>query len=117
MSDLDFIGAGEGLGTKFVTLRVKRIDADKLRQKLGGMTAQAIPVVLPLIEQAPEAALRAAMPFATQKALTDYGVELEYQISDAPPRPGEVAPSKFGAGLVTGCGLMAAALWAWARVK
>ncbi len=117
MSELDFIGAGEALGTKFVTLRVKRIDTDKLRQKLGGMTGQAIPVVLPLIEQAPEAALRAAMPFATQKALTDYGVELEYQISDAPPRPGEVPPTKFGAGLLTGCLATVAAMWAWMRSK
>lgn len=103
---LDVLGAGEGLGTKYITLRVKGVDMDKLRQKFGGYAN-----VLTLVDMAPEVALRTALPVAAKKAATDYGVELDWQVTDAPPQPGVAPPSNFGTGVLSG-GAMMAALWA-----
>jgi hypothetical protein len=99
---LDLLGAGEGLGTKAITVRVKRVDVDRLKQKVGNATA-----ILPFVDQAPEIALRAALPAVARMAANDYGVELEWQLSDAGGRELE---GNGGVALGFGVGIGLAAL-------
>jgi len=100
-SGLDCLGAGEGLGTRYITVRVKSIDVDKLAQKVGRAAA-----ALPLADQAPEPILRAALPVATNLVKNDYGVDLEWQISKVPPgAKGFEENSGFGYGVGAGAGL------------
>lgn len=110
---LDCLGAGEGLGTKYITLRVKRVDVERLRQKLGGATGAAMPAAMALVDQAPEVALHTAMPYATKKAMDDYGVELEWQVTDAPLKPGQKTQSKFGVGIISGGAIAVGSWFAW----
>lgn len=107
---LDYLGAGEGLATKYITLRVKRIDVEKLKQKLGGSTGAYASAGLPLVDTLPEIALRTALPFVAKKAADDYGVDMEWQVTDAAPNKGQ-SSGGFGEGIFAGtCG--AAVLWA-----
>lgn len=100
---LDLLGAGEGLGTQYITLRVKRIDPARLEQKVGRVAA-----ALPVVDLAPEPTLRAALPIATKMIRDDYGIDLDWQISDAPPGKGALAQnSGFGWGVGAGVGLAA----------
>ncbi len=101
---LDLLGAGEGLGKYAITVRVKSIDPDRLAQKVGG-AAKA----LPLVDQAPEIALRAALPWAAGMARNDYGVDLDWQIAKVPPGAGPLEKND-GLGLGVALGLGAAAL-------
>ncbi len=111
---LELLGAtGDGLSTKYITLRVKHIDVDKLKQAIGGSTGAAIPMTLPLIDQAPEMALRAALPFVVKKAADGYGIDLEWQVTDAPPIKGQKPQSKIGIGIATGLGISGAGFAAW----
>lgn len=98
---LDCLGAGEGLGTRYVTVRVKTIDADKLRQKVGSAVA-----ALPLADQAPDPILRAALPVAAKMIRDDYGIDIEWQVSKVPvgAKPLE-ENSGFGYGVGAGVGL------------
>lgn len=114
MEDLDLLGA-EGLASQFITLRVKGVDKAKLAQALGGgAKGAAIPAALAVADFAPRQALELAMPLVVTKA-GDYGVDLEYQISAAPPEAGTKPKSQFGKGLVLGAALGAGGLWAWSR--
>lgn len=106
---LDVLGA-EGLAAKYIVLRVRSIDADRLKQKVGGMAGASLPWALPLIDQAPEVVLRTALPLAAKKVQDDYGVTLDWDVSDAPPEKGQALPSRFGAGFVMGAA-GCAAVW------
>lgn len=101
---LDCLGAGEGLGTRYVTVRVKSIDADKLAQKVGRATA-----ALPLADQLPDPILRAALPYAAHLVRNDYGIDLEWQISKVPPNAKSLDENS-GLGLGLGIGLGTAAI-------
>ncbi len=90
--DLDMLGA-EGLGSQYITLRVKAIDKDKLAQALGGAKAAALPAALAVVDFAPRQALDLAMPMVVSKVRDGYGVDLDYQISETAPKAGE-APAK-----------------------
>ena len=72
---------------------------------------------LPLIDQVPELALRTALPVVVNKAAETYGVDLEYSVSDAPPRPGERPPTQLGLGVAVGGALMAIILAAWKSLR
>jgi len=106
---LDFLGAGEGLATKYITLRVRRIDVEKLKKKLGGTTGAGAGAAIPLVDTLPEIALRTALPFVAQKAADDYGVDMEWQVTDAPPGQGSLKSGGFGEGAIAGAGAAAAA--------
>lgn len=101
---LDCLGAGEGLGTRYVTVRVKSIDAEKLRQKVGSAVA-----ALPLADQAPDPILRGALPLAARMVKDDYGIDLEWQISKVPPNAKSLEENS-GLGLGLGIGLGTAAI-------
>lgn len=108
-SDLDCLGAGEGLGTRYITVRVKSIDADKLAQKVGRATA-----ALPLADQIPDPILRAALPVAANLVRNDYGIDLEWQVSKVPigAKPLE-ENSGFGLGVGAGVGLTVVGWLLW----
>ena len=110
---LDVLGA-DGLSSQYITLRVKSVDVKKLGQAVGGGTGAAVPLALQLIDLAPAAALKAAMPHVAKKAQDDYGVDLEYSIADAPPVPGEQRSDMPG--ILKGLGLAAVGLLLWRYV-
>lgn len=114
--EFDSIGAtGDGLGTQYIVLRVKHVDVDKLKGAVGGTTGTALAMALPLIDLKPDAALRTALPFVVKKASADYGVDLEWQVANAPPVKGVSPPTKFVPGVVVGS-LLAGAGWAMWRL-
>lgn len=118
MSDLDFIGA-DGLSTKYIVLRVRSLDADKLKQKLGGYAGASVPLALSVLNVDPsvtEFALKGALPSIAKLVRDDYGVDLEWQVMNAPPPKGEDPPSRIGAGIVIGGSLvgMGWAVWHFA---
>ena len=86
--NLDLLGA-EGLQGQYITIRVRNIDTQKLGQALGGGTKAAfLPTALRTVDLLPKESLNLFMPAVQEKAKTGYGVEFDYQISDAPPKPG-----------------------------
>src|SRR6185369_14593101 len=108
MEGFDLLGAVEALSTQYITLRVKSIDAEKLKAKLGGSSGQLASFGLSLVDRAPKAALDVAMPFVKKEAL-DYGVDLEVQMGNAPLAK-QRAMSEFWPGLVAGTVLGGSAL-------
>jgi hypothetical protein len=94
------IGGGAGLADQVIAVRVLDIDADKLKEAVGGMSGSAAALALSLVDKAPKAALDAAKPLIVSKA-KDYGVTLEIGVSNKPasePR----ALSEFWPGLAAG---------------
>lgn len=109
MTGLDLLGA-DGLSSQYVTLRVKSFDAEKLRRKVGGTWGTVVSSALPLAEGAPKMALDIALPFLTKKVRDDYGIDMEYAVSEAPPEKRRWAVSGFYPGLFVGLG-SGAAFW------
>lgn len=107
---LDLLGA-DGLSGQYITLRIKSVDVEKLGRKLGGTTGAAVPAALALVDLAPGPALKAAMPHVATLAKNDYGVDLEYTVTDA-PLPKGVTPSNKP-GIVMGLALAGLAYAAW----
>ena len=98
--DLDLLGA-EGLAGQYVVVRVKSIDKKKLGQAIGGgAAAAALPAALAVIDFAPQQVLSLILPLALERAKNTYGVELEAQVQDAPPPPGQKPPGGAGKVLV-----------------
>lgn len=107
---LDLLGA-DGLSSQYVTLRVKSVDTEKLGKKLGGTAGAAIPAALALADLAPGPALKAALPHAASLAKNDYGVDLEYSVTDA-PLPKGARPSR-APGVLAGLALAGIGYAAW----
>ena len=108
MDGLALFGAevgGSGLADQYITIRVRDIDKDKLKEKAGALAASA----LSLVDVAPKAALDAARPFI-ESAAKNYGVDAEVTISNVPPSKGGRAISEFWPGLFVGGAVGASAL-------
>lgn len=108
MSELDYLGAAEALSNYNINLRVKGIDANKLKDKLGGSTGSFASAGLIFVNMAPKAALTAAAPFIA-KAAKEYGVDADVQILDSPAK-GVRSSSEFFPGLFLGIGIGGAGL-------
>jgi hypothetical protein len=96
--DLNLLGS-EGLSGQYITVRVKSIDRQKLAQALGGVKGAAIPAALAVVDFAPQQSLGILMPIVKDKVNADYGVDLEYQVSEVGPAaasPGGKAAGKGG---------------------
>ena len=100
MDGLDLLGAADALANQFIVLRVKNIDREKLKAKLGSKGALA-GAGLMFVDAAPKAALDAVAPFIP-KAAKDYGIDLEVGIFDRPPPTGGRGFSEFWPGLLMG---------------
>lgn len=113
--DLDLLGA-EGLSGQFITLRVRSIDKLKLGQALGGGSKAAVlPAALAMVDFAPQQTLDLLMPIVQEKVKTGYGVDLDYQISEAAPKAGETPKASGGKLVLLGLALGAAGTFAASR--
>lgn len=113
MEDLELLGAEAGLGGRYIVLRVRGIDQQKLAQALGGAKAAAVPAALAVVDFAPQQSLGLLMPFVVDKVRGRYGVDLEYQITDAPPAP-EDKPQRPMRGKAVLLGVLLGIGGAWA---
>lgn len=107
---LDLLGA-EGLSGQYVVLRVKSIDPAKLQKKIGGTAGAAAPYAVALADVAPTVALNATLPLLMKKVREDYGIDLEYQVQDAPPPVNK--HKTYGTGIFTGLAIAAGGWAAW----
>ena len=100
MEELDLLGA-EGLSGQYVVLRVRSVDRQKLGRAVGGgALAAALPAALALLDLAPGQLLPLLAPAAVSEVKSRFGVDLEYQITDAPPAKGPAHKKGGGAGAV-----------------
>lgn len=106
---LDLLGA-DGLDSQYITLRIRKINPEKLKKELGGKTGAVAPAAISLIDWAPRPALEMSLPLAVDWVKNKYGVELEYVVTDVPPSKGGPTKSGFRGGVVAGLGLAAGAV-------
>lgn len=118
MIGLDLLGAGEGLATQTILLRVRSIDTEKLREKLkAGRWGALLAPSLAIVDQFPRKAIDLALPLARQQ-LQEIGVTADLAATDAPPPPR--APAETGVALAVGgvLGVLSTLLgrWVYARL-
>ena len=99
MDGFDSLGAADALSNQYIVLRIRSIDREKLKSRLGSKGALA-GAGLSFVDAAPKAALDAVAPFIP-KAAKDYGVDLEVIVTDKSPGAGRSA-SEFWPGLLMG---------------
>ena len=113
---LDLMGA-DSWSDQYVTLRVMKIDQDKLRQKLGGTTGMLASYGVTVASLAPKMAIDAILPVLVGRVKQDYGVELEATVTDVPPKKGtKRGISEFWPGLLVGGALGGASLLIWKKL-
>lgn len=101
-SGFDILGVEDSLADQYITLRVRRIDREKLAQKIGGgAVGKAAKAAIAFADTAPKATLDIAVPFARAEA-RKYGVDVDVVVSKVPPAQGGRALSEFFPGLVGG---------------
>ena len=101
---LILIGAGEGLATQQITIRVRRIDVEKLRTAIGaGTWGGVLAPVMSIVDQAPKLAIDMALPIAKQQ-LDKLGVTADLAVADPPlpPRARSEAVPAFLVGTFVG---------------
>ena len=103
MDGLHLLGAADTFANQYITIRVKSIDRDQLRYKLGGKSGSIVSSGLSVIDtiQSPKAVLDIATPIL-KKTAKDYGVDAEISVSNVPPKGGARAMSEFWPGLLIG---------------
>lgn len=109
MDGLDLLGAADALSDQYITFRVKSVDRDKLKEKLGGRTGKLAKAGLTFVDIAPKAALDLVVPIVKNEAKS-YGVDTEIVVSNVPPSKGGRAISEFFPGVVVGIGVGASGL-------
>lgn len=119
MLALDLLGAGEGLATQAVVVRVRQIDPEKLRRSLkAGAWGAILAPALAVVDQFPRQAVDLALPVA-KRQLAEIGVVADLSATDAPPPPR--APAETGVAMAVG-GVIGIALtllgrWVYARFR
>ena len=108
MDGLDLLGAEDALASQYITIRIKRIDREKLKQQLGDSKGKIATGALSFVDLAPKAMLDVAIPFVKKEAVK-YGVDVDVIVANAPPAPRR-AMSEFFPGFVIGTGLGGASL-------
>lgn len=102
MDGLQLLGAAsEALADQLITLRVKSIDAEKLKQKLSGTAASVAPAALKFVDISPKAALDIALPLGIGM-MKNYGIDAEIAVSKGTTLPKRRAISEFFPGLIIG---------------
>lgn len=99
--DFDLFGADDAFADQYITVRVKSIDANKLRGAIGGSTGDIATSALTIVNTAPKAFLDLFAPVAKNK-LKDYGFDAEISVSKAPIVKTARAFSEFWPGLLAG---------------
>lgn len=112
MRDLDLFGADSTLADQYITLRVTKIDKDRLRQKIGGYGGVLASFGVSIADMEPKMAVDAALPLVLNEA-KKYGVELEATKSTSPPKGAKRGLSEFWPGLLVGGVLGGGSLALW----
>lgn len=102
MRGFDLLGATDALADQLIIVRVKRVDTERLKQRIGGKAGAATSAAMAFVNLAPKAALDIALPIALGQLKT-MGIEAEAQVSSAPmPTTRRRAFSEFFPGLAVG---------------
>jgi hypothetical protein len=112
---LDLLGVEDALASQYITLRVKHIDREKLRNKIGGGKGALAKSAMSFVDASPKAALDMASPFIVSAA-KDYGLDMDVVVSDVPPSKGGRAYSEFFPGFLMGAVLGGTSLLIWKAV-
>lgn len=112
-SGLDLLGAtvSTSLSGQYITFHVNSVNADTLRQKLGGSKGKLATAGLRFVDAAPKAALDIASPYIIS-AMKDYGIEADMQLANKVPGP-KRAFSEFWPGLAVGVAVGGSSLLIW----
>jgi len=112
-SGLDLLGAtvSTALSGQYITFHVNSVNADTLRQKLGGAKGKLATAGLRFVDAAPKAALDVASPYLIS-TMKDYGIEADMQLSNK-PLASKRAFSEFWPGLATGVVIGGSSLLIW----
>jgi hypothetical protein len=111
MGTLDLFGADSTLADQYITLRVKKIDKELLRQKVGGSSGGWAAFGVEIANMEPKMALDAGVPIIIAQA-KKFGIELEVTKSTTPPKD-KRGLSEFWPGLFVGGVLGAGSLVLW----
>ena len=110
---LDLFGADSVLADQYITLRVKKIDKDLLRQKVGGYTGVLASFGVSIADMEPKMAIDALIPVGVAQA-KKLGLDVEVTRSTSPPPAGQTRGlSEFWPGLLVGGVLGAGSLAIW----
>lgn len=101
MNEFDLLGADDTFADQYITVRVKNIDANRLRYAIGGSKGDIATSALSIVNTAPKAFLDLFAPVAKNK-LAEFGVDSEISISKAPIVKTKRAMSEFWPGLLAG---------------
>lgn len=103
MDGLHLLGAAStALADQLITLRIKSVDAEKLKQKLGqGTAASVAPAALKFVDVNPKAALDIALPLGVG-AMKNYGIDAEISVAKGTTLPPRRKMSEFFPGLLIG---------------
>jgi hypothetical protein len=97
----DLLGAADGFSDQYITFRIRNIDYEKLKYKLGGATGSIASSALSIADTAPKAFIDLVTPIVRTKA-QEYGVDTDIMVSKVPPSKGGRAFSEFWPGLLAG---------------
>lgn len=119
MLGIDLIGAGAGLSTQTIQVRVRDVNVAKLQQAIGTKPwGLVISPALGLVDQFPQQALDMLMPIARQQ-LGELGITADISATNSPPPPRPPAEAKKALviGTIMGAVLAVFARWAYHRVN
>ena len=116
MIGLDLMGATtEGLATQTIQIRIKSIDAEKLRAEINaGTWGVALAPALAVVDAFPKMAIDIACPIIRDQ-LAAKGIAADVTSTEAPPpapSPSEV-PAALAVGAVAGAGLALVGRWVY----
>lgn len=113
MRGLDVIGAGENLAAYTILLRVRSIDADKLRRAVTDKAwGGAIPGAIAVVDSAPKFALEMALPILKSQ-LEKAGIMADLSTTQKAPKSGAPHEALVVLGAGTLLGLALASLYHW----
>jgi hypothetical protein len=101
VNDFDLLGADDTFADQYITVRVKKIDRDRLRYAIGGSKGDIATSALTIVNTAPKAFLDLFAPVAKNK-LTEFGIDADISVSKAPIAKTARAMSEFWPGLLAG---------------
>ena len=118
MNGLDLLGATtDAFSSQYITLRIKSIDRDKLREQLGGKVGAIASGALSVVDSSPKAVFDIATPLIKTEA-KNYGVDLDVIVANVPPtKGGPRALSEFWPGIIAGTILGASGLLIYKGVQ
>ena len=115
---LDILGAGEGLASQYIVIRVRKIDTAKLKARVGGTAGSMLPSMLAVVDSFPAQALEIAIPFV-KKEMLGAGIDAEVTATTAPPPPAPPTKPLLALGVALGGGLVVGGfyLYRWLAPK